>query len=577
MKFCWYTVVTLRDSCIEGFIDSFRKYYPNVDLCIVDNCADHLSIFDYLTKTDKLDDKIRFYKNDKIDHLTVLQNKISKELFEEYDILGFSSDDIRFQEGGFLEKACGLLYNGGHEFVSLTTPRDACAYIYSKTFWEGFKFNENLKGKECTDNDLTIRIDPMKHIGEYWRPGDDGWTSRYVLNPYVHKLGKDDVNDSLEKLGIDSGRNSNKHFIGKVGIGNKHFIGKVDIGRPVCEAMKNKIENVAIGTMTMDAGDGVFNSPIKDFITNLYDGKVRKLVIFDGNLTDSAREFYQPFLDKNPEWVVVDYPWDDQYHTRYQRFANEFLIDGEWGLWLDDDECPSFDPLYDEAGKRRSSLFGTLAEFNPQDKDVQKLKLCQIPCQTYILEDGEYYCLDPYPVDPRKFTRETWLKNVLFKKTSHLYFRWVGSHVIPLLDDMDKHFIGVLQQPYYHLKSFESFVYNDVFQAFLNPQAQHFTPEESKLFQLYTKQFKTMADFKKATKSSGWPKPLQKFAWSKRNEVYRPVSRLAWVYFILEGNKLLFGQDPQMKWDIVKQYVFQKEKYDLFAKNKEERNFLKWT
>src|SRR5690606_12664462 len=100
-----------------------------------------------------------------------------------------------------------------------------------------------------------------------------------------------------------------------------------------------------------------------------------------------------------------------------------------------------------------------------------------------------------------------------------------------------------LPYAYHHMKSLEGFVYNDVWQAFVFPEGQQYTKAESFKFKIFSSQYKTSDQFKKAAQDGTWPMPLQKFAWENRWETDRPISRLAWVYFVLYGNKFLSEDD----------------------------------
>ena len=202
-----------------------------------------------------------------------------------------------------------------------------------------------------------------------------------------------------------------------------------------------------IGTMTMGAGKGIFQSPIR-WILKTRLNNFKKVIVFDGALDEESEEFYKTL--ENVE--VVDMPWDDKYVARYRAFADR-LENDEWGLWLDDDEIPS------------AELVERLKTLDPEDKNMFLL-----PCVLHISSTGkDYYPVEPTP--PKEYVNGMWTKQILFKKTPTLSFRFFGSHVIP--EQSNK---GYLAEPYYHLKTVESFVRNDVLQAFVHPEGQRYTP-----------------------------------------------------------------------------------------------------
>lgn len=211
-EYCWYTVVTLRDSCIKEHIDRVRKYYPAIEIYVVDNCAEFYNIESFL----KDYKNIKVIKNDIIYPLTFIQNIVSELLFKNYNNLFFASDDVMMLEGGFIEKSLEKIKNGA-KIVSLSTDEDPIAYVYNEDFFKEVGFNLKLYGKECTDTDLIKRVkskySSFESIGGFWTNDQNGWRSKYCLNPHVGKHGKTEVNQQLENLNLESGRIINKSFI----------------------------------------------------------------------------------------------------------------------------------------------------------------------------------------------------------------------------------------------------------------------------------------------------------------------------------------------------------------------------
>lgn len=212
-QIAWYTVVTLRDSCLNSHLSSLRTYYPDLTVYVIDNNAGQYNINDIAKKHNA-----RVLSNgENLLSLTENQSIWSEYLFNQYAALCFSSDDIQILEGGFIELALSRL-NQGQTICSFATDADPVAYMYNQQFFNELGFNQSLRGKEDTDTDLIKRTRAcygvLDSVGEYWVNKENSWHSRYVLNPRLGLYGKTDVNDDLERLGLDSGRTSNRSRIG---------------------------------------------------------------------------------------------------------------------------------------------------------------------------------------------------------------------------------------------------------------------------------------------------------------------------------------------------------------------------
>ncbi len=328
-----------------------------------------------------------------------------------------------------------------------------------------------------------------------------------------------------------------------------------------------KIKNIKLGTMTMNAGDDFIDSPFKLLLKDASED-FETIIVFDGNLTEHAKEFYANY--KNV--LIIDYPWNDSYVQRYERFAKEFLQNEEWGLWLDDDESVSED-LKNYLLNWPNVIVREDTKIHQQTySNANNHVIVRIPCVLALkdVETNNYYAAEPPP--PYKRFDNTWVKQILFKKHKDLKFWHEGSHVVP--QNSSTIFPLYTEHPYHHLKTLESFVYNDVWQAFLSPEGQGYSPQESALFKALTKQYKSTKEFKKATFEGKWSFPLQRFAYEHRNDYDRPISRLAWVYWTLEQHPYPFPTKDRPLWDFVKQFVLSKESLDIFAENKQKGNKL---
>lgn len=194
----WYSVVTLRDQCLEHNLSTLRTHYPQIPAYVVDNNIGLYSIKDTAAKYGA-----QVLTNQELLSLTVNQTVWSKRLFEKHPLLCFSSDDVIILEGGFIERALEKINQNCH-LVSFATDRDPVAYMYDQTFFNELGFNTAIPGKEHTDIDLVNRVraqwGTMESVGEYWQMNQIGWHSRYVLNPHLGQFNKTDVNVDLRKL-----------------------------------------------------------------------------------------------------------------------------------------------------------------------------------------------------------------------------------------------------------------------------------------------------------------------------------------------------------------------------------------
>lgn len=304
------------------------------------------------------------------------------------------------------------------------------------------------------------------------------------------------------------------------------------------------IKNVTIGTMTMNAGMDIPGSTLRWAIRNQFQ-EFAKVVVVDGNLTQEASDFYSQFENV----VVIPNEWRDNYQAQYEVFYNT-LNDGEWAIWLDDDEILSEELLdFFRKAECGTHLYG--------------VDIWRIPCVLHLTEDGKHYF--PQEKEPEPSYNGQWTKNILFNK-GNIKFAAAGSHVVPQTSGE----YGYLPYPYLHMKTLESFCYNDTLQAFLLPEAQQYSIIDARLFKMFTQCYKSTKEFNAAMKKGTWPPPLKKFAWDRRREVSNPVSRLAWAYYILEGHPMP-EVDDFMEWENVKQYILDLR---LYEENKKKGNSI---
>jgi hypothetical protein len=203
-----YVPITLRTDCVEIFVESFRAFYPSIPLYLIDNCGKHMNLQEQFPNINAYWWKLA---NPEPVPLTQLQWVIGLDLFNYYEALMFSADDVIFKQHGFIEKATNVL-NAGNKIVSLTTDIDPVSYIYTFEFDRDVGFNQELKGKDRTDHALVKSVKKtygkFPQIGKYWRrqatppwAHGDSWGSKWLL----HYNAEDNVNVLLRNMGIDPG------------------------------------------------------------------------------------------------------------------------------------------------------------------------------------------------------------------------------------------------------------------------------------------------------------------------------------------------------------------------------------
>tara|TARA_R110002110_G_scaffold38985_2_gene126510 strand:+ start:13631 stop:14671 length:1041 start_codon:yes stop_codon:yes gene_type:complete len=277
-----------------------------------------------------------------------------------------------------------------------------------------------------------------------------------------------------------------------------------------------------LAQLTMNAGDGIPGSVLKwNLERNAH--KFDRVLIVDGQLTDKASKYYGQF----PNLEALDSPWKDNHAPQYQRFTDE-LEDGEWCLYLDDDEAPSDNLI------RLCAEIKGVTEAKP---DLNDVNIVILPSILYITEDGlrHYRALHkPFPEDSRNGGHT---KPVLFKKADSLIFLTSpppSAHVTPSHGGAQKA-IYASGGWYYHFKSAEAYVINDCLFALMNPKAERYTDEEAADFEeaLNDSKIHTMQEFREATEEGTWSQKLIDFAYANQDQTDRPISRLWWWYAVI--------------------------------------------
>jgi len=304
-----------------------------------------------------------------------------------------------------------------------------------------------------------------------------------------------------------------------------------------------------LAQLTMNAGEGIPGSVLK---WNLEKNAKHfdRVLIVDGDLTDDAKAYYSQF----PNVEALDSPWKDDHAPQYRRFADE-LKDGEWCLYMDDDEAPS------------EELCTLCKGLNGWDS---KANMIVLPSILYITENGKRYYRalhKPFEKDPRNGGHT---KPVLFKKKISLDFITSpppSAHVTPT---HGAHQVAMYasQAWYYHFKSVEAYIINDCLFALMNPIQERYTPGEAKVFKegLEESGIKTLSDFRTCTSMGSWGEKLLELAIDNREAYDRPISRLYMWYFHICRPGHLAPSDAS--WDDVVNYVLADEWRDTYRESK---------
>lgn len=279
------------------------------------------------------------------------------------------------------------------------------------------------------------------------------------------------------------------------------------------------MSKLALGYITMDAGDGIPGSILKYCLTTLHN-KVDYVVVVDGNLTEKAKEFYRTI----PNIVLIDSPWTgrhvDQYYAR-----NSAVNNGDWILAMDDDEFPS----------------PRLLEVAHHIKNYNNYNIFYTPSMTYLAIDGSnnFYRIQEYP-DSSDFIARS--KRILYKKTNTNYFisSPCGMHVTPTHVANNK----LVEMPagspdafFYHMKTVESFILNECIYSVSNtihesgPQARLLTKEQEVEFDRLIKKYKlaNIKHFIEVTKNNNWPEEFTQFIYQFKHHLGQSMSKFYYL------------------------------------------------
>ena len=304
----------------------------------------------------------------------------------------------------------------------------------------------------------------------------------------------------------------------------------------------HNMKGCTYATYSMNAGEDIAGSALKWDIQN-HSHLFERMIVVDGNLTDSARKYYSSF----PNVEVIDSPWRDSHTLQYQAVRAQ-LREGEWCLYLDDDEVPSPELI---------AFCQTLPE---QAKD-SNINMFHVPDILYLTEDGTNFYKSLH--DPLDYPNDGHIKRILFKAGPTLDFiSSDGFHNVPTflktLPDgqvISDERAAYVQAPYFHLKSVESYIINDCVNAFKSPRNERFTEEEAEEFKaaIDADGISTMQQLRNDAAAGTWGQKLKDFAKKYRNEVDRPISRFYWWYFFIENPDM--NIDSDLTWDTIMQYV----------------------
>lgn len=283
------------------------------------------------------------------------------------------------------------------------------------------------------------------------------------------------------------------------------------------------MNKVALGYITMNAGDGIPGSIVKwalQTYTRYYD----YTIIVDGNLTKEARDFYSTL---EGDVRVIDSPWSGRHLPQYH-IRNSAVEDGDWILALDDDEFPNNNLVGINNGIR--------------DGKLDQLNILYIPSLTYLCVDGtnNFWRVQESP-SKEDFLRRS--KRILYKKASSNYFisSPCGMHVTPT------HVVNNLisESPagdpalfFYHMKTIESFIWNECIYNVSNPrhesgpEARQMTREQEDTFISLVEKYdlKNVSKFLEMTKAHVWPEDFKEFVFQFKDVLGQAMCKFYYAY-----------------------------------------------
>lgn len=312
---------------------------------------------------------------------------------------------------------------------------------------------------------------------------------------------------------------------------------------------------VTLAQITMNAGDDIPGSTLKYTLDTWASGFERVLIV-DGHLTEEARGYYEKF--DNVE--VLDSPWQDNHTPQYERFMKE-LADGEWCLYLDDDESPSQNLVLASA-----QIADIVAR---AEGGFNQTTIFALPSILYITENGTRYYRAlhrPYPDDPRNGGHT---KQILFQNRP---FTTLLTSPPPAAHVNIRQRIGqpiyAPEMYYYHFKSAEAYIINDCLFAMMNAKQERYTEQEAAEFKaaLEASGIYTLKDFRQRTEAGEWSQSLKKFAEDHRKDTDRPISRLYWWYYLIANPHL--NEIESETWDRALKIALADEWYDTYTESK---------
>jgi hypothetical protein len=286
-----------------------------------------------------------------------------------------------------------------------------------------------------------------------------------------------------------------------------------------------------LGYITMNAGDGIPGSILKWALQN-YAHRFDYSVVVDGNLTPEASAFYATI----PNLKVIDSPWTGAQLPQY--YARENVVDeGDWILALDDDEFPSE---------------GLMNLVDQIDKINEKVNIAYIPSLTYLCVDksNNFWRVQESP------SQEDWLrrsKRILYKKIkdrNYYISSPCGMHVTPTITDQsrtrsDETPVGHPQAFFFHIKTVESFIWNECIYNVSNPrhesgpQARQMTDTQELEFERLVNKYglRNIKHFKELTSSHSWPDDFKNFVYQFKDNLGLAMSKFYYAYeYISHGD-----------------------------------------
>ncbi len=282
--------------------------------------------------------------------------------------------------------------------------------------------------------------------------------------------------------------------------------------------------------------DGNLN---EDFVKT-FDDYVRSMDKFSEEQCDviTDRDLHGNRIYHISKLNLIDRKWDDNFVRQYLTALN-YSEKGDWLLHLDSDEFPS------------QILLDNLENIIHESGDGMSYDIVTLPVVDFLNEEKLWEDAEV----PQTYKQGMWTKHILIKRWDNtIKLHYAGDeerncHAIPL----GKKYV-YKPYPYYHFRTTEDFVKNELWEMFLTPEGQRLSPVECARFKTGCKVegIKTSREFMQKIQKGIIGPILEKIAFEYRDKFIGPNNDLhpfcqlyAYYYCFCNNDK----ENPDPKFD----------------------------